>query len=62
MELQKETQKWFQHALEAKTKYKGESVEAGREWVEAYVKYIIHVHGLYERIQSGPEHGIGHVE
>lgn len=62
MELQKETQKWFRKALDAKKRYKGESVEAGRKWVDAYVKYIIYVHGLHKRIQAGPEHGVGHVE
>lgn len=62
MELQKETQKWFQKALDAKKRYKGESVEAGRGWVDAYVTYVIYVHGLHKRIQAGPEHGVGHVE
>jgi len=58
-ELQKETQKWFQNALEAKKNYKGENVEAGREWVDAYVKYVIYVNGLYKTIQAGPAHGVG---
>ena len=58
-ELQKETQKWFQNALDAKKNYKGENVEAGREWVDAYVKYVIYVNGLYKTIQAGPAHGVG---
>jgi len=62
MAIEKETQKWFHKALDAKKEYQGESVETGREWVDAYVKYVIYVHGLYKRIQAGPEHGVGHVE
>jgi len=62
MELQKETQKWFQKAVDAKKKYRNERVDDGREWVDAYVKYVIYVHGLYLKIQAGPKHGIGHVE
>jgi transcriptional regulator with XRE-family HTH domain len=25
----------------------------------AYVKYIVYVHGLYQKIQAGPAHGVG---
>lgn len=61
--LQKEVQKWFQNAVDAKENYKSDkNVQAGREWVDAYVKYVIYVHGLYKTIQAGPEHGVGHVE
>ncbi|MDT8379077.1 MAG: DUF6448 family protein [Desulfotignum sp.] len=58
-EMQKETQKWFQKALEARKKYDGTSVEAGREWVDAYVKYVIFVNGLHKTIKAGPAHGVG---
>ncbi len=58
-EMQKEIQKWFQKALDAKKDYDGDNVEAGREWVDAYVKYVIFVNGLYKTIQAGPAHGIG---
>jgi hypothetical protein len=58
-EMQKETQKWFQKALDAKNSYEGENVEAGREWVDAYVKYVIFVSGLYKTIEAGPAHGLG---
>lgn len=58
-EMQKETQKWFQKALDAKNSYDGDNVEAGREWVDAYVKYVIFVNGLYKTIQAGPAHGVG---
>jgi hypothetical protein len=59
VELQKETQKWFQKALAAKRNYQGENVQAGRDWVDAYVKYVIYVNGLYQTIQAGPAHGVG---
>ncbi len=39
-ELDNETSKWFKKALEAK-KNKGKSLEAGRRWVDSYVKYIV---------------------
>lgn len=57
-ELEKETSKWFQKALEAK-KNKDKSVEAGRQWVDSYVKYIIYSHKLYQKIKAGPPHGVG---
>lgn len=57
-ELEKETSKWFEKALEAK-KNKDKSVEAGRQWVDSYVKYIIYTHKLYLKIQAGPPHGVG---
>lgn len=60
-ELEQKVENWFRKAIEAK-KHKDENVEKGQEWVDAYVKYIIYIHGLYKTIQSGPEHGVGHVE
>ena len=57
-ELRAETEKWFGNAIQAKQD-KDRSVEAGREWVDAYVKYIIYVHGLYQKIKAGPAHGVG---
>jgi len=57
-ELEKEATKWFQKAREARAN-KNESVAAGREWVDLYVKYIIYVHKLYKKIQAGPPHGVG---
>lgn len=38
---------------------KGQSVEAGRKWVDAYVQYVVFIHGLYQNIQAGPAHGVG---
>lgn len=57
-ELEMETSKWFKKALDAKMN-KDKSVEAGRKWVDSYVKYIIYAHKLYQRIQAGPPHGVG---
>jgi len=57
-ELVTETQKWFEKAIQAK-EHKYESIEAGREWVDAYVKYVIYVHGLHKKIKAGPKHGVG---
>lgn len=48
----------FDEALEAK-EHKDESVAAGREWVNAYVKYVIYLEGLQHTIQAGPAHGVG---
>lgn len=57
-EMQKETQKLFQKALDAKKNFTGNNVEAGREWVDAYVKYVVFVNGLYKTILAGPAHGV----
>lgn len=57
-ELEKETSKWFKKALEAR-KNKDKSLEAGRRWVDSYVKYIVYTHKLYMKIQAGPPHGVG---
>ncbi|HLR26082.1 MAG TPA: DUF6448 family protein, partial [Fodinibius sp.] len=48
----------FKEAMEAKA-HKDESVEAGRKWVNAYVKYAIYIEGLHHTIQAGPAHGVG---
>lgn len=57
-EMKKEIKEWFDKAIKAK-KHKDESVAAGREWVDAYVKYVIYIHGLHKKIQAGPAHGVG---
>ena len=57
-EIEQNVNKWHRKAVQAK-KNKDESVEAGREWVDAYVKYIIYVHKLHQKIQAGPPHGVG---
>jgi cell division inhibitor SulA len=56
--LEGKTQKWFQKALKAK-KNKDNSIEAGREWANSYVKYIVYLHKLYLKIEQGPPHGVG---
>ena len=38
------------------------NLEAARQWVDAYVRYMGFVDGLYEAIEAGPEHGVGHRE
>lgn len=55
-------QEKFQKALEA-GKHKDESVQAGREYVEAYVTYMHYVEGLRDTIMSAGGHqhaGAGH--
>jgi hypothetical protein len=56
-EIKSGVQKWFDAAIQAK-KHKDEGLEAGREWVDAYVKYVVYVHGLHTKIQAGPQHGV----
>jgi len=56
--IETETSKLLQEAIQAK-KQRNASVRAGREWSDAYVKYIIYVHNLYRTIQAGPAHGVG---
>lgn len=58
-EMRVQTEGLFQQVLKEKAE-KGESIEAGREWADAYVKYVIFVHDLHKRISSGAPHGIGH--
>jgi len=38
---------------------RNESIEAGRKWADAYVRYVIFVHGLQRNIEQGPAHGVG---
>ncbi len=56
--MEEESRVWFQKALEAKNN-KDKSIEAGREWVDKYVKYIVYLHKLYQTIEKGPPHGVG---
>jgi hypothetical protein len=56
-EIQTGVKKWFDQAVQAK-KHKDESIESGREWVDAYVKYVVYVHGLHLQIKAGPQHGV----
>lgn len=57
-EIQQKTSELYQQAMQAKESH-GQSVEAGRRWVDAYVKYIVYVHSLHQKIQAGPAHGVG---
>lgn len=45
----------FEKALETK-KHAGESVEAGREYVEAYVQYTHYIEGLHNSIAGPADH------
>lgn len=45
----------FERAFELR-KHKDESVEAGREYVEAYVEYVHYVEGLYNMIEGKGGH------
>ena len=46
----------FQQAL-ATQQHAGESVAAGREFVEAYVTYVHYVEGIVDAVHAGPHHG-----
>jgi hypothetical protein len=56
-EIESGVQKWFDRAMQAK-KHQDEGLDAGREWVDAYVKYVVYVHGLHLKINAGPQHGV----
>lgn len=55
--MAEESSKWFERAR-ASAENKSESISAGREWVDNYVKYIVFIHKLYQTIQAGPPHGV----
>ncbi len=57
-QLSENVRKWYQQAMDAK-QAKDQNVLAGREWVDAYVQYIVYVHQLSQHIQSPPAHGVG---
>jgi hypothetical protein len=57
-EMRTHTQKLFDQARAAR-KDRDEGLRAGREWADAYVRYVIYVHGLHQNIVSGPAHGVG---
>lgn len=46
----------FRHALETHKHAKG-SVQAGREFVEAYVTYVHYVEGIAQAVHGVPNHG-----
>jgi hypothetical protein len=45
----------FEHVVEAR-KHKDESIEAGREFVEAYVTYVHYVEGIHAAAMGGGHH------
>ena len=56
--LQDETEKWFRQAI-ATRKHKDESKDAGRQWADAYYKYIVYVRGTHLAIKAGPKDQMG---
>ncbi len=50
--------KRFAEVVEKK-KHANDSVEAGREFVEAYVQYVHFVEGIHNMVAKGPAHGVG---
>jgi len=50
--------KRFNEALEKK-KHTDDSVEAGRDFVEAYVQYLHFIEGIHNLIAKGAEHHQG---
>jgi len=54
----------FERLMEAK-KRRDENIEAGREYVEAYVTFVHYVEGLHDTISGGGAHaeeGAGHAD
>ncbi len=59
-ELENKVKKWFKTSQQARRQWEQQqSVETGRKWADAYVKYIVYVHKLYQKIMAGPPHGVG---
>ncbi|MGI5819075.1 MAG: DUF6448 family protein [Armatimonadota bacterium] len=54
--IDEEVGAWFAGAREAQG-HRHTSVEAGRKWIDAYVKYVVFIHTLSEVIEAGPPHG-----
>ena len=54
-EIRKGIKQRFAEALEKK-KHADESIEAGREYVEAYVQFVHYVEGIHDVITSKGEH------
>ena len=42
-----------------KKKHANDNVEAGREFVEAYVEYVHFVEGIHNMVAKGPAHDLG---
>jgi len=59
--LANEVKERFALAFE-KRKHKDESVEAGREYVEAYVEYVHYVEGIHNAVSEKGAHRHGEVE
>lgn len=57
-EMEKKLRHVFENARTARQN-RDKSLDAGRKWADAYVKYVIYVHELYNTINAGPAHGVG---
>jgi hypothetical protein len=57
-QMRQQVRKQFRRARRARKK-RDRSVKAGRRWTDAYVRYVVYVHGLHKKIQAGPKHGVG---
>ncbi|NIP49716.1 MAG: hypothetical protein GWO30_06865 [Gammaproteobacteria bacterium] len=57
--MEEQTERLFHQVLK-QAEEKKDNIATGREWADAYVKYVIFVHDLHKRISSGAPHGIGH--
>jgi len=55
--MEEEIARWLEKARTAREN-RSAGVAAGREWIDAYVRYITYVHGLYGKIQAPPAHGL----
>lgn len=60
-EMSHQVRELFETAQAARAR-RDDNVEEGRAWVDAYVRYIVFVHGLKQTIDSGPAHGVGHAD
>lgn len=56
--VEEDLQKRFRHALEKKN-YDVNDVEAGREFVAAFIGYVVWSHHLFAYVKDGGEHGAG---
>ena len=56
--VRNEIQKRFKEAVEKKKRAE-DSVEEGREFVEAYVQYVHFIEGIHNMVAKGAEHQHG---
>jgi hypothetical protein len=54
--VEEELQERFKHAM-AKKNYDANNVAAAREYVQAYLGFVLYSHHLYTNVKGGVEHG-----